>query len=98
MALRLLAPQFLALYGFVAAGLFVHYRGKVRHKFFRQLTDHSTLLAPYNALMYLFSAVPNRPVLPTSDFPELAKLRDNLDKQTKERYEMLLEKVKKRKK
>src|SRR5215475_5690943 len=74
---RLLAPQFLALYGFVAAGFYVHYRGKVRHGFFRQLTDHSTLLAPYNALMYMFSAVPNRPVLPTSDFPELAKLRDN---------------------
>ena len=57
---RLLAPQFIALYGFIAAGFYVHYRGKVRHTFFRQLTDHSTLLAPYNALMYLFSAVPNR--------------------------------------
>ena len=77
MALRLLAPQFLLVYCFAAAGLYVHYRGKVRHAFFRQLTDHSTLMAPYNALMYLFSAVPNRPVLPTSDLPELAKLREN---------------------
>ena len=74
---RLLAPQFIALYGFIAAGFYVHYRGKVRHTFFRQLTDHSTLLAPYNALMYLFSAVPNRPLLPTSDFPDLVKLREN---------------------
>ena len=55
----------------------MHYRGKVRHGFFRQLTDHSTLLAPYNALMYLFSAVPNRPTLPASDFPDLVKLREN---------------------
>ncbi|HEV3397642.1 MAG TPA: lipid A hydroxylase LpxO, partial [Xanthobacteraceae bacterium] len=77
MALRLLAPQFLALYCFAAAGFYVHYRGRVRHGFFRQLTDHSTLLAPYNALMYLFSAVPNRPVLPPGDFPELVKLREN---------------------
>ena len=50
---------------------------EVRHGFFRQLTDHSTLLAPYNALMYLFSAVPNRPVLPTRDNPDLVKLREN---------------------
>ena len=77
MALRLLAPQFLALYCFAAAGFYVHYRGKVRHGFFRQLTDHSTLLAPYNALMYLFSAVPNRPVLPTRDNPDLVKLRES---------------------
>jgi beta-hydroxylase len=77
MALRLLAPQFLLVYCFAAAGLYVHYRGKVRHTFFRQLTDHSTLMAPYNALMYLFSAVPNRPVLPPGDFPDLVRLREN---------------------
>jgi beta-hydroxylase len=77
MALRFLAPQFVVLYCFAAAGLYVHYRGKVRHRFTRQLADHSTLTAPYNALMYLFSAVPNRPVLPVKDLPELARLRDN---------------------
>jgi len=77
MVLRLFAPQFLVLYSFVAAGLYVHYRGKVRHTFFRQVTDHSTLMGPYNALMYMFSAVPNRPVLPASEFPELAPLREN---------------------
>ena len=41
--------------------MFVHFRGRVRHKFHRQLTDHSTIIAPYNAIMYVFSAVPNRP-------------------------------------
>ena len=43
----------------------------------RQLTDHSTLLAPYNTLMYLFSAVPPRPILDADAFPELAPLREN---------------------
>jgi beta-hydroxylase len=74
---RLLAPQFLLLYAFVAATLVVHFRGRERLKFARQLTDHSTLLAPYNVLMYLFSGVPNKPVLPVSAIPDLAKLRDN---------------------
>jgi beta-hydroxylase len=45
--------------------------------FIRQLTDHSTLLAPYNVLMYWFSALPNRPVLPTASIQQLAKLREN---------------------
>jgi beta-hydroxylase len=55
----------------------VHFRGRERLKFARQLTDHSTLTAPYNVLMYLFSALPNRPLLPTTSIADLAKLRDN---------------------
>jgi len=74
---RFLAPQFLLLYAFVAATMVVHFRGRERLKFARQLTDHSTLLAPYNVIMYLFSAVPNKPVLSVSAVPDLAKLRDN---------------------
>ena len=73
----LLAPQFLVLYAYVASGLYVHYRGKVRHKLRRQLLDHSTLLAPYNALIYLTSAVPSTPLLDASQFPELEPLRAN---------------------
>jgi beta-hydroxylase len=61
----------------VAATMVVHFRGRERLKFARQLTDHSTLLAPYNVIMYLFSAVPNQPVLSVSAVPDLAKLRDN---------------------
>ena len=52
--LRLFAPQLLVLYWLAASALVVHLRGRTRLGFFRQLTDHSTLLAPYNVLMYLF--------------------------------------------
>ena len=65
------------VYGYLAWALFVHFRGKERHKFHRQLTDHSTVIAPYNAIMYAFSAVPNRPYIEVDRFPELAPLRDN---------------------
>lgn len=62
---------------YVGAALYVHFRGKVRHKFARQLTDHSTVMAPYNSLIYLFSAVPNKPILDLKDFPELDALKAN---------------------
>src|SRR6476659_6430643 len=61
----------------VMSALYVHFRGKVRHKFARQLTDHSTFMAPYNALIYLFSGVANKPILDKQDFPEMKVLRDN---------------------
>lgn len=65
------------VYGYVAWALFVHFRGRERHKFHRQLTDHSTVIAPYNAIMYGFSAVPNKPFVDLQQFPELAPLREN---------------------
>jgi beta-hydroxylase len=71
-----LAPKLFLLSGLVGSAVYVHYRGRVRHGFFRQLTDHSTFFAPYNALVYLFSAVPNRPILDVRDFPALAPLRE----------------------
>src|SRR5579862_5471513 len=77
MLATLLAPRFIVLYVFVASAVYVHYRGRVRHGFLRQLTDHSSLMAPYNALMYLFSAVPNRPYVDVARFPELAPLCEN---------------------
>jgi beta-hydroxylase len=73
----LLAPKALVLYTFAAAATFVHFRGQVRHGFWRQLTDHSTFMAPYNALVYLFSAVPNQPLQDLQRFPELKVLRDH---------------------
>ena len=73
----LLSPQFILLYIFGACATVVHLRGRERLRLGRQILDHSTLLAPYNVLMYLFSAVPNRPILRASDFPELKALRDN---------------------
>jgi beta-hydroxylase len=77
MIATLLAPKFIVLYLFIASAVYVHYRGRVRHGFLRQLTDHSSLMAPYNTLMYLFSAVPNRPYVDVGRFPELAPLADD---------------------
>ena len=65
------------VYGYIAWALFIHFRGRDRHKFHRQLTDHSTIVAPYNAFMYGFSAVPNEPFIDMGRFPELAPLQDN---------------------
>ena len=74
---RLLAPPFIVMYLFAASAMVVHFRGRLRLRFARQLLDHSTFIAPYNVLMYLFSAVPNKPVLSARALPELDKLRDN---------------------
>ena len=59
---------------FLGSAMLVHFRGKVRHRFSRQLTDHSTFLAPYNALVYLFSRVPSKPFLREEDLPGIAAL------------------------
>ena len=63
--------------GVSSTALYVHFRGKERLRFARQLGDHSTYLAPYNVLMYAGSAVPNQPVIPVASFPELSKLSEN---------------------
>jgi beta-hydroxylase len=61
----------------LGAAAFVHFRGRVRHRFQRQLTDHSTFAAPYNVLVYLASAVPRGPMFDRARFPELAVLREH---------------------
>lgn len=60
---------------FVTSALYVHGRGRVRHRWFRQLSDHSTFTAPLNCFCYLFSAVPNTPFVAPAYFPELAQLK-----------------------
>lgn len=62
---------------FLASVLFVHWRGRVRLPLLRQLFNHSALLAPINALLYVFSAVPARPYLDRRDFPELDRFREH---------------------
>jgi beta-hydroxylase len=62
---------------FAASVLYVHLRGRVRHRPVKQLTDHSTFVAPYNVLMYAFSGVPARPYHDVARFPELAPLAAN---------------------
>ena len=67
----------IALLIFVISGIYVHFRGKVRHKPLRQMSDHSTFMAPVNCLIYLFSKLPSRPYHPVSAFPELSLLQEN---------------------
>ena len=55
--------------GFFLCVLYVHFRGRVRHRFLRQLSDHSTFLAPLNTFMFLTSRVPNAPYHPVERFP-----------------------------
>jgi len=74
---QIFAPQLVVLYVFVACTIYVHFRGRHRLRFARQIGDHSTYLAPYNVLMYAGSAVPNTPVIPVEKFPELKKLSEN---------------------
>lgn len=69
--------KWLFFLGYAGSISYTHLRGKVRLRFLRQLTDHSSLLAPVNAIMYLFSAVPKTPFLDVNTFPELHILRDN---------------------
>ncbi len=77
MLTHVFAPKFIILYIYIVSVAYTQFRGKVRLKFFRQLVNHSTLMAPINAIMYLFSAVPNQPFFEVKQFPALAKLREN---------------------
>lgn len=67
---------------FVASALYVHFRGAVRHRWSRQLLDHSTFMAPINVVMYALSRVPTTPFVedPGLHFPELEPLRANWQK------------------
>ncbi len=52
--------------------LHIHFRGKVRLPFGRQLFDHSSFMAPINIFMHYFSKVPSTPYIPVSQFSEHA--------------------------
>lgn len=67
----------IALLVFIASGIYVHFRGKVRHRALRQISDHSTIMAPVNCLIYLFSKLPTKPFHDVSNFPELELLQQN---------------------
>jgi beta-hydroxylase len=54
--------------------VYVHLRGRVRLRPWRQMTDHSTFLAPLNVLLYACSRIEARPYAPVAAFPELAPL------------------------
>jgi beta-hydroxylase len=57
--------------------LCIHLRGKVHLPLRQLLRDQSTLLAPVNVFMYLFTRTPATPFIPGSGLPELARLREN---------------------
>ncbi|MFC3551528.1 lipid A hydroxylase LpxO [Lysobacter cavernae] len=69
--------KWVIVFAFLASAVYVHYRGKVRHRLGRQLLDHSTFMAPVNVLMYAFSRVPTTAFIaePGQHFPELEPLR-----------------------
>ena len=62
---------------FIASAVYVYFRGKVRFGVVRSLTDYQVLLAPVNALLYLFSKVKPGAFIPVSQFPEMQLIQDN---------------------
>jgi len=81
--LQVVAYKILTSWGFWIVVLFavtataIQMRGRVRLKLKRQLFDHSTFAAPYNLLMYAFSAKPTTPYVDVREFPDLKPLADN---------------------
>jgi len=57
--------------------LHIHFRGKVRLPFMRQLFDHSSFMSPINLFMHVFSRVPSKPYLDLNQFKELEPLQQN---------------------
>ncbi len=62
---------------YVGSVLLVHWRGRVRLPFKRQLLDHSGFFAPYNVFAYWLSAVPAQPYPERSQFDYLDVLREH---------------------
>ena len=73
----LTSAKFIVLSVFLASIAYQHWRGRVRLPLHRQVFNHASLLAPVNAFMYLFSAVPARPYVDRERFPQLALFREN---------------------
>ncbi|TFW20731.1 lipid A hydroxylase LpxO [Duganella callida] len=68
----------LVLVGFIfLCILHIHFRGKVRLPFMRQLFDHSSFMSPINLFMHTFSRVPSKPYLELDYWKELAPLQQN---------------------
>ena len=61
----------------LASVVFVHLRGRERHRLRKQLFDHSSLMAPLNTLLYLMSRVPTRPYVEVDRFPGLRELESH---------------------
>ena len=73
----MIEPRHWVLAIFIVSALYVHFRGTVRFGLVRALTDFTVLLAPVNAVMYLFSRTRRTAYIDPSEFPELAPLQAN---------------------
>ncbi|HEX5127672.1 MAG TPA: lipid A hydroxylase LpxO [Rhodocyclaceae bacterium] len=62
---------------FLSAVMYVHLRGRVRLNFWRQLFDHSSVMAPINVFMFAFSRTPLTPFIAVEDFPDLLPLQQH---------------------
>lgn len=63
---------------FIISVIYAHSRGVEKQKLSRQLSDHSTFMAPINMFMTRFSTLPaKQPYFDTTAFPELQKLTEN---------------------
>ena len=69
--------RWLFLLWFVISVTYVIRRGNARFAFARQLSDHSTFLAPINCLCYLFSPLKATAYIDPARFHELDRLKDN---------------------
>jgi beta-hydroxylase len=69
--------RWIVLSWFAVSAAYVFRRGKVRFPFWRQLSDHSTFMAPINLWCYLFSPLKATPYLDPKQFPELETLTAN---------------------
>jgi beta-hydroxylase len=73
----LLQPGVVILFAMLLSATCVQLRGRVRLKFARQITDHSTFTAPFNALIHLFSRAPSKPFQDLALAPEMRAVTDN---------------------
>lgn len=74
----MITMKYIILGLYAACILFVHFRGKARLPFFRQIFDHSSVVSPINIFIYLFSKVPtSQAYIPVSEFTGLKLLEDN---------------------
>ncbi|EIF31061.1 aspartyl/asparaginyl beta-hydroxylase-like dioxygenase [Burkholderia sp. Ch1-1] len=69
--------RWLILIWFTASAAYVSRRGTVRFGFWRQLSDHSTFMAPVNCLWYMLSTLKSNAFIDKKLFPELATLQAN---------------------
>jgi beta-hydroxylase len=62
---------------FLGSIIYVHLRGHERHRFRKQLFDHSAFLAPLNVMLYTLSRVPTTPYLSVDGFEGLRELESH---------------------